>query len=94
MTLKQTITPRTKLNKKSKIPNILVPQGVVISSILLNFYLFKMPASPEGIKIIQYADDVSIHATGVNFKSLRNKIGKFLYEVVEYLEERELQVFK
>ena len=69
-----------------------VPQGAVTSPILFNFYLCKMPTPPEGIKIIQYADDVSIYAIGVDIKSLSNRINQFITSVVNYLEERSLQV--
>ena len=34
-----------------------VPQGVVTSPILFNFYLTKLPTPPKNVKLIQYADD-------------------------------------
>ena len=69
-----------------------VPQGAVTSPILFNFYLCKMPTPPEGIKIIQYADDVSIYAIGVDIKALSNQINMFINKVVDYLEEISLMV--
>ena len=41
-----------------------VPQGAVTSPLLFNFYLSKLPLPPQGVKIIQYADDVSVYTSG------------------------------
>ena len=48
-----------------------VPQGAVTSPILFNFYLTNMPRPPEDIKIIQYADDISIYCSGPNIHPVR-----------------------
>ena len=81
-------------NKTSKSRNVKtgVPQGAVTSPILFNYYLAKMPAPPQGLKIIQYADDVSIYASGTDIASLSAKITDYASDIVAYLEERELQI--
>ena len=81
-------------NKTSKSRNVRtgVPQGAVISPILFNFYLSKMPVPPSGIKIIQYADDVSIYASGTDIKLLCSQISYFINHLVNYFEERELEI--
>ena len=65
-----------------------VPQGAVSSPILFNFYLSKMPTPPTNIKIIQYADDISLYTAGTNIAA----INQFISLVVDYLTERDLIV--
>ena len=48
-----------------------------------------MPTSPQGIKLIQCADDVSIYASGTNINQLSKQITKL---IIEYSEDRDLQV--
>ena len=81
-------------NRISKAKNVRtgVPQGAVTSPILFNFYLSKMPSPPSGIKLIQYADDISIYATGRDIAQLGKDITNFTKLVVEYLEERALEI--
>ncbi len=81
-------------NQTSKHRNIRsgVPQGAVTSPILFNFYLRHLPKPPSNIQVVQYADDISIYATGKPFQSLADAINKYIPKVLEFLEERELQV--
>ena len=37
-----------------------VPQCVVTSPIVFNFYLLKLPPPPTGVFLVQYADDISV----------------------------------
>ena len=69
-----------------------VPQGAVTSPILFNFYLRGLPTPPEGIFVVQYADDISIYATGNNIPDLVKKINDYANHVIDFLEERELMV--
>ena len=69
-----------------------VPQGAVTSPCLFNFYLSQMPTPPNGIKIIQYADDISIYAVGRDIDQLSRDITDFTKLVVSYLEERALEI--
>ena len=81
-------------NKLSKSKNVRagVPQGAVTSPILFNFYLRHLPSPPEHIKVVQYADDISIYATGKPIQALSESINKYVPRVLEFLEERELKV--
>ena len=69
-----------------------VPQGAVTSPILFNFYLTNLPKPPEGVKVVQYADDISIYATGKDIPALTVAINGYAKRVSEYLKERELLV--
>jgi hypothetical protein len=69
-----------------------VPQGAVTSPLLFNFYLVNLPVAPEGVHIIQYADDISIYCTGPVVDSLCDKINIYIDKVVDFLEERNLIV--
>ncbi|XP_039968218.1 uncharacterized protein LOC120779998 [Bactrocera tryoni] len=40
-----------------------VPQGGVLSPLLFNFYISKLPQPPEGVSVTSYADDCTILAT-------------------------------
>lgn len=41
-----------------------VPQGGVLSPCLFNMYMSQIPPPPEGMKLISYADDCTLLATG------------------------------
>lgn len=69
-----------------------VPQGAVTSPILFNFYLRHLPNPPKNVQIIQYADDISIYATGNPINKLSTAINNYVPAVLKFLEERELQV--
>ena len=81
-------------NQTSEMRNIKagVPQGAVTSPLLFNFYLTKLPRPPPGIKLIQYADDISIYAIGRNIDMLATTISEYAKSITEYLAERELIV--
>ena len=51
-----------------------------------------MPLPPNGIKLIQYADDISIYAVGRDIKQISKQITDFTVSVVEFLEERALEI--
>jgi hypothetical protein len=81
-------------NKQSKSRNVRtgVPQGAVISPILFNFYLKDLPSPPPGIKVVQYADDISIYSSGKSITSMSISINNYVNKVTDFLEERELLV--
>lgn len=80
--------------KKSASTNIRtgVPQGAVTSPLLFSFYLSKLPSPPAGIKIIQYADDISVYTSGTDLNELSLKLNDYMKTLLEYLDERELSV--
>ena len=75
-------------NKMSTSRNVRtgVPQGAVTSPVLFNVYLSKLPSPPPGVKLIQYADDISIYATGVSIDALTEKIHQFVKAIAAFLD--------
>lgn len=69
-----------------------VPQGGVISPILFNFYLVKLPSPPEGIKLISYADDCSILAADPNITNICDKLNPYLDTLNTWFKERKLEL--
>lgn len=69
-----------------------VPQGAVTSPVLFNFYLALLPVPPEGIHIIQYADDISVYTSGTNTTTMTEAINNYIKSVLTFLAERELEV--
>ena len=69
-----------------------VPQGAVTSPLLFNFYLSKIPLPPDDVKIIQYADDISIYTRGRDMNKMCNAINVFTDKLVDFLGERDLIV--
>ena len=55
------------------------PQGSVLSPILFNAYMDDLwQLIPEGVELLQYADDICIYATGTNPEMCAEKIQKAL----------------
>ena len=81
-------------NTTSKSRNVKtgVPQGAVTSPILFNFYLNCIPAPPAGIKLVQYADDISVYASGTSIDALASLITKYTKELTDFLTEMDLIV--
>ena len=81
-------------NKTSNARNVKtgVPQGAVTSPILFNFYLFNLPTPPEGVKLVQYADDISVYASGTSINSLCQSITDYTTKLIDFLAERNLIV--
>ena len=69
-----------------------VPQGAVSSPILFNYYLSQLPSPPQGLKVIQYADDISIYTSGTSVTKMTEDINSYTAAVIAYLEARELTV--
>ena len=69
-----------------------VPQGAVTSPILFNFYLNNIPTPPAGVKLIQYADDISVYTSGRSLDTMCNLINQYIDRLVDFLTERDLLV--
>ncbi|KAI5755231.1 hypothetical protein M8J77_015233 [Diaphorina citri] len=69
-----------------------VPQGGVLSPTLFNIYLSKIPAPPEDITLISYADDCTILATGHNITELSTKINEYLSTLNAWFTQRKLKL--
>ena len=73
-----------------------VPQGGVLSPILFNLYMSKLPNPPAGVSIVSYADDCSILATGpippLNPQPLCDRINPYLDSLSQWFTSRSLQI--
>jgi hypothetical protein len=69
-----------------------VPQGSVISPALFNFYINDLPAPPADVKVISYADDISIMSTGPRINELEDRINPYLGDVAQFLTARKLVI--
>ena len=67
-----------------------VPQGGIISPLLLNLYMRSLPTAPGNISLITYADDITITTSRSLVDELPVRLNKYLAEVSEWLEKRRL----
>ena len=67
-----------------------VPQGGVLSPLLFNYYLSDLPVPPPGIKMVSYADDLTIWTTGPIISNLTKKLNAFTPVLHNYFNEMEL----
>ena len=74
-----------------KLPQ-LIAAAFSCSSILFNFYLNAIPAPPDGIKLVQYADDISVFATGTVLHNMASLINSYSEKLTDFLSERDLIV--
>ena len=81
-------------NTLSKSRNIRagVPQGAVTSPKLFNFYLANIPDPPPGVKLVQYADDLSVYKSLISIPEASEDINGYVPALVAFLNERELMV--
>ncbi|XP_037827577.1 uncharacterized protein LOC119615640 [Lucilia sericata] len=81
-------------NQRSKSRRIKqgVPQGGVLSPILFNFYMSKLPTPPDGVQIISYTDDCSILATGNSIDDLCSLINSYLCDLSSFFHLRNLKI--
>ena len=79
-------------NSKSKFRKMKqgVPQGGVLSPVLFNLYMSKMPAPPGNIKLISYADDGNILNSGSVIKPVVEEINSYLSILEEWFISRNL----
>ena len=68
-----------------------VPQGGVLSPILFNTYISKIPPPPPGLKLISYADDCTILCTGRDIEALEEQLNSYLPTLRKFLAGRNLQ---
>ena len=79
-------------NSKSKLRKVKqgVPQGGVLSPLLFNLYMSKMPPPPRNIKLMSYADDGNILSSGPILKPIVKKINKYLIVLDKWFKARNL----
>ena len=67
-------------------------QGGVLSSALFNYYLADFPTPPPNIKLIKYADDITIYTSGPVVADLINGLNIYLSQVLNYIKKKKLTV--
>lgn len=67
-----------------------VPQGAVLSPSLFNFYISALPAPPPSVKLISYADDLTLTSTNSDISVATASINRYLPVLVDYLHARNL----
>ena len=65
-----------------------VPQGGVLSPCLFNIYMATAPLPPEDIKLVSYADDCTVLASGSTIADLDFKINQYLETLLKWLEDK------
>ena len=77
---------------KSRCVNAGVVQGGVLSPALFNYYLADFPTPPPNIKLIKYADDITIYASGPMVADLINGLNIYPSQVLNYINNKKLTV--
>ena len=67
-----------------------VPQGGVLSPLLFNLYMTKMPPPPTGIKLSTYADDTTVSGSCYKIVPISEEINKYLDTLDNWFRERNL----
>ena len=69
-----------------------VPQGGVLSPLLFNTYLSKMPVPPPELKLISYADDCTVLTSGRDIEVLEKTLNDYLPALRTFLADRNLKL--
>ena len=77
---------------KSRMVKTGVVQGGVLSPALFNYYLADFPTPPPNIKLIRYADDITIYISGQVVAGLINSLNIYLSLVLSYITNNKLTV--
>ena len=82
---------RQKESKSRKVKTGVV-QGGVLSPALFNYYLVDFPTPLSNIKLIKYADDITIYTPGPVVADLFNGLNMYLSQVLNYIDNTKLTV--
>ena len=63
-----------------------------LSAALFNYYLADFPTPPPNIKLIKYADDITIYTSGPVVADLINGLNIYLSQVLNYINNEKLTV--
>ena len=69
-----------------------VPQGGVLSPMLFNIYMSKLPLLPKDINITSYADYLTVTTSHPQVEKLRDFITSYLNTLRDWLESRKLKL--
>ena len=75
---------RQKQSKSRKVKTGVV-QGGVLSPALFNYYLADFPTPPPNIKLIKYADDITIYTSGAVVADIINGLNIYMSQVPNYI---------
>ena len=67
-----------------------VPQGGVLSPVLFNLYMSKMPSPPGKIKLVSYADDSNVLNSGRKLDPICQELNAYLATLDDWFCERNL----
>ena len=67
-----------------------VPQDGVLSPILFNLYMSKMPQPPANIKLVSYADDSNVLSSGIDIQDICKEINPYLATLDTWFKSRNL----
>ena len=65
-----------------------VAPGGVLSPALFNYYQADFPTPPPNIKLIKYADDITIYTSGPVVADLINGLNIYLSQVLKYINKK------
>ena len=82
---------RQKESKSRKVKTGVV-QGGALPPALFNYYLADFPTPPPNIKLIKYADDITIYTSRPAVADLINGLNIYLSEVLNYIINNKLTV--
>ena len=77
---------------KGRKVNTGVVKGGVLSPALFNYHLADFPTPPPNIKLIKYADDITIYISGQLVADLVNRLNVYLSQVLNYINNNKLTV--
>ena len=69
-----------------------VPQGGVLSPLLFNLYLSKMPDPPPDIRLISYADDCQALSQHNNIDLICDRLNPYLNTLSSWFKDRKLEI--
>ena len=81
-----------QLESKSRKVKTLVVQGKVLYPALFNYYLADFPTPTPNIKLIKYANDITIYTSGPVVADLINGLNIYLSQVLNYINNKKLTV--
>ena len=69
-------------------------QGGFLSPALFNYFLANFPTPPPNIKLIKYADDITIYTSGLVVADLINGLNIYLSQVLQYIKKKTVSTAK